>query len=138
MAEGHNKPEVESTSVPVVVFIEPSNNAVRISFKIRKADDLERAFAQKHLKVVMIRAETYLILMRKPFRVRAEWRGIDMSFLVTNFHTEQMLKYKLADFVLHVIEVVSKEITLNSLTYHARARTLAKSADFVLPMFVSR
>lgn len=29
-------------------------------------------------------------------------QGYDISFLVTNFHTEQMYKHKLVDFVIHV------------------------------------
>lgn len=29
-------------------------------------------------------------------------QGYDISFLITNFHTEQMYKHKLVDFVIHV------------------------------------
>ncbi|KAI9348986.1 ARPC p20 [Zopfochytrium polystomum] len=68
----------------------------------------------KTFKFIMIRAETFQILRRKPIQ------GFDMSFLISNFHTEQMLKHKLVDFVL------SKEISEKSLRYHARARTVAK------------
>jgi hypothetical protein len=30
-------------------------------------------------------------------------QGYDISFLITNFHTEAMLKYKLVDFIIQVI-----------------------------------
>jgi hypothetical protein len=29
-------------------------------------------------------------------------QGYDISFLITNFHTEQLLKHKLVDFVIQV------------------------------------
>ena len=29
-------------------------------------------------------------------------QGYDISFLITNFHTEQMFKHKLVDFVIQV------------------------------------
>ena len=38
-------------------------------------------------------------------------QGYDISFLITNFHTEQMLKHKLVDFIIHFMEEVDKEIS---------------------------
>lgn len=38
-------------------------------------------------------------------------KGYDISFLITNFHTEQMLKHKLVDFIIHFMEEVDKEIS---------------------------
>lgn len=38
-------------------------------------------------------------------------QGYDISFLITNFHTEEMLKHKLVDFVIHFMEEVDKEIS---------------------------
>ena len=32
-------------------------------------------------------------------------QGYDISFLITNFHTEEMLRHKLVDFVIHFMEV---------------------------------
>jgi hypothetical protein len=32
-------------------------------------------------------------------------KGYDISFLITNFHTEVMLRHKLVDFVIHFMEV---------------------------------
>ena len=30
-------------------------------------------------------------------------QGYDISFLITNFHTEAMLKHKLVDFIIQVV-----------------------------------
>ena len=38
-------------------------------------------------------------------------QGYDISFLITNFHTEEMLKHKLVDFVIQFMEEVDKEIS---------------------------
>ena len=47
-----------------------------------------------------IGAESFFILRRKPIK------GYDISFLITNLHTEEMLKHKLVDFVLDFMEEV--------------------------------
>lgn len=38
-------------------------------------------------------------------------KGYDISFLITNFHTEAMLKHKLVDFIIQFMEEVDKEIS---------------------------
>jgi actin related protein 2/3 complex subunit 4 len=43
---------------------------------------------------MMMRAENFVILRRKPIH------GYDISFLITNFHAEYMLKHKLVDFII--------------------------------------
>ena len=48
---------------------------------------------------MMRRAENFVILRRKKIE------GYDISFLITNFHTEEMLRHKLVDFVIHFMEV---------------------------------
>lgn len=75
--------------------------------------------------------------------------GYDISFLITNFHTEKMLTHKLIDFVIEFMEEVDKEISEmklfvcvrmrcfrhNLLTAHqlnARARFVAES--FLTPV----
>jgi hypothetical protein len=40
-----------------------------------------------------------------------ERQGYDISFLITNFHTEEMLKHKLVDFIIQFMEEVDKEIS---------------------------
>lgn len=40
-----------------------------------------------------------------------KFQGYDISFLITNFHTEEMLKHKLVDFIIQFMEEVDKEIS---------------------------
>lgn len=39
------------------------------------------------------------------------FKGYDISFLITNTHTEEMLKHKLVDFIIQFMEEVDKEIS---------------------------
>ncbi|RHZ60297.1 hypothetical protein Glove_355g72 [Diversispora epigaea] len=135
VVERHNKPEVEARSSPEVVanaltisrnenervFIEPSVNSIRISIKIKQADDIERILCHKFTRFMMIRAENFIILRRKPIM------GYDISFLVTNFHTEQMYKHKLVDFIIQFMEEVDREISEMKLSLNSRARLVAES-----------
>ncbi|KAJ3120393.1 Arp complex subunit [Irineochytrium annulatum] len=69
----------------------------------------------------MQRAENFVILRRKAIP------GYDISFLITNFHTEQMYKHKLVDFIIQFMEEVDKEISEMKLSINARARIVAES-----------
>ena len=71
------------------VLIEPSINSVRISIAIKQADDMEKLLCHKFMGFMMRRAENFVILRRKKIE------GYDISFLITNFHTEEMLRHKL-------------------------------------------
>lgn len=53
-------------------------------------------------------------------------QGYDISFLITNFHTEQMYKHKLVDYVIHFMEEIDKEISEMKLSVNARARIVAE------------
>ncbi|KAJ2997454.1 Actin- protein 2/3 complex subunit 4 [Globomyces sp. JEL0801] len=129
IVERHNKPEVEARSskevllTPVIisrneneqVLIEGSINSLRISIRIKQSDDIERILCHKFTRFLMMRAENFVILRRKPVP------GYDISFLVTNFHTEQMYKHKLVDFIVVFMEEVDKEISEMKLSLNARA-----------------
>ncbi|GAA5827465.1 hypothetical protein JCM3770_006966 [Rhodotorula araucariae] len=135
VAERHNVPEVEAQSTPEVlltplvvarnaaesVLIEPSINSVRLSIKIKQADDLERILAHKLTRFLMMRAESFVILRRVPVK------GYDISFLITNRNVEDMYKHKLVDFIIEFMEVVDKEISEAKLSMNARARIVAES-----------
>lgn len=54
------------------------------------------------------------------------FKGYDISFLITNFHTEQMYKHKLVDFVINFMEEIDKEISEMKLSVNARARIVAE------------
>ncbi|XP_075218900.1 actin-related protein 2/3 complex, subunit 4 isoform X3 [Lycorma delicatula] len=130
VVERHNKPEVEVRSsrelllTPVLisrnekekVLIEGSINSVRISIAVKQADEIERILCKKFMRFMMMRAENFIVLRRKAVE------GYDISFLITNFHTEQMYKHKLVDFVLHFMEEIDKEISEMKLAVNARAR----------------
>lgn len=133
--ERHNLPEIEAASslevllTPLTisrnenekVLIEPSVNSIRISIKIKQADEIERILAHKFTRFLMQRAESFVILRRKPVK------GYDISFLVTNANTESLLKHKLVDFIIEFMEEVDKEISEMKLSINARARIVAES-----------
>uniref|UniRef100_A0ABM5FCM1 Tubulin tyrosine ligase 3 n=1 Tax=Pogona vitticeps TaxID=103695 RepID=A0ABM5FCM1_9SAUR len=134
VVERHNKPEVEVRSSkelllqPVIisrnekekVLIEGSINSVRISIAVKQADEIEKILCHKFMRFMMMRAENFYILRRKSVE------GYDISFLITNFHTEQMYKHKLVDFVIHFMEEIDKEISEMKLSVNARARIVAE------------
>ncbi|EDQ84098.1 uncharacterized protein MONBRDRAFT_39386, partial [Monosiga brevicollis MX1] len=127
--ERHNKPEIEVASSkellmnPVVVSrsekervcIEASINSVRISIAIKQADEIEKILCKKFMRFMMMRAENFFVLRRKPIE------GYDISFLITNFHTEQMYKHKLVDFVIQFMTDIDKEISDMKLKVNSRA-----------------
>lgn len=135
IAERHNTPEVEWQKSPEVilnpmtlarnehekVLIEPSINSVRVSIKIKQADEIESILVHQFTRFLTGRAESFYILRRKPMP------GYDISFLITNVHTEQMLKHKLVDFIIEFMEEVDKEISEMKLFLNARARFVAES-----------
>ncbi|XP_006899081.1 PREDICTED: actin-related protein 2/3 complex subunit 4-like [Elephantulus edwardii] len=130
----HNKPEVEVRSSKELllqpvnisrnekekVLIEGSINSVRVSIAVKQADEIENILCHKFMRFMMMRAENFFILRRKPVE------GYDISFLITNFHTEQMYKHKLVDFVIHFMEEIDKEISEMKLSVNARARIVAE------------
>jgi actin related protein 2/3 complex subunit 4 len=134
VVERHNKPEVEVRASrelllnPVVisrnekekVLIEASINSIRVSISIKQADEIEKILCHKFMRFMMMRAESFVVLRRKPVE------GYDISFLITNFHTEQMYKHKLVDFVIHFMEEIDKEISEMKLAVNARARICAE------------
>ncbi|RPB19099.1 ARP2/3 complex 20 kDa subunit [Terfezia boudieri ATCC MYA-4762] len=139
-AERHNAPEIEAGRTPEVilnplviarnenekVLIETSINSIRVSIKIKQADEIEHILVHKFMRFLTQRAENFFILRRKPVK------GYDISFLITNFHTEAMLKHKLVDFIIHFMEEVDKEISEMKLFLNARARFVAEA--FLTPV----
>lgn len=79
------------------VLIEPSINSVRLSIRIKQADEIERILCHKFTRFLMMRAEGFVILRRVAVR------GYDISFLVTNANCEVMMKHKLVDFVIQCV-----------------------------------
>lgn len=135
VVERHNKPEIEvknskelllnsvviSRNEKERVLIETSINSVRISVAIKQSDDIERILAHKFTRFMMMRADNFVILRRKP-----NDPNYDISFLVTNFHVESMYRYKLIDFIIHFLEEIDREINEMKLAINARARITAE------------
>lgn len=83
VVERHNKPEIEAATskevllTPIIisrnetekVLIESSVNSIRLSIKIKQADEIERILAHKFTRFLMQRAEAFVILRRKPVKV---------------------------------------------------------------------
>ncbi|KAG6819874.1 Actin- protein 2/3 complex subunit 4 [Arthromyces matolae] len=151
VVERHNKPEVETGGSKEVllnpltisrnenerVLIEPSVNSIRLSIRIKQSDEIERILCHKFTRFMMQRAESFIVLRRKPVP------GHDISFLITNTHSETMLKHKIVDFIIEFVlfhfrrlaanscdrfmEEVDKEISAMKLNLNWRARTVAES-----------
>jgi actin related protein 2/3 complex subunit 4 len=133
VVERHNKPEVEAAMnkelllQPMVIarndtekcLIEGSINSVRVSVKIKQADDMENLLVDKFSRFLAQRAEEFVILRRTPVK------GYDISFLITNFHTDSMLRNKLIDFVIHFMKEIDSEISGMKLSVNARGRVVA-------------
>lgn len=76
-------PEIETGRTPEVllnpliisrnenerVLIEPSINSVRISIKIKQADEIEQILVHKFTRFLTQRAEAFFVLRRKPVDV---------------------------------------------------------------------
>mmetsp|Transcript_8675 Transcript_8675/g.12952 ORF Transcript_8675/g.12952 Transcript_8675/m.12952 type:complete len:171 (-) Transcript_8675:136-648(-) len=131
--ERHNKPEVEirgnkelllqplciSRTENEKCLIEPSINSVRVSIKIKKADEIEEILCRKFTSFLMQRAEQFIIMRRKAVE------GYDISFLITHTHLEKMWKHKLVDFIIQFMEDIDKEISGMKIAINARARVVA-------------
>jgi actin related protein 2/3 complex, subunit 4 len=92
-AERHNVPEIEAATSPEVllnpltisrnenerVLIEPSINSVRVSIKIKQADEIENILVHKFTRFLTQRAEAFFILRRKPIKVGAGTASDDLA-----------------------------------------------------------
>ena len=135
--ERHNKPEVEFQDSPELVLppvevarndnervlIERSINSARVSVKVKQADELEEILCRQFMRFLTQRAEAFKVLRRVPVP------GYDVSFLVTHEHVEDMLKPKLVDFIVQLLEDVDREISEQKLSVSSRGRVVA--ADFL-------
>ncbi|EGE07843.1 ARP2/3 complex 20 kDa subunit [Trichophyton equinum CBS 127.97] len=81
-SERHNVPEIEAATSPELllnpltvarnekekVLIEPSVNSVRVSIRIKQADEIEHILVHKFTRFLTQRAEAFFILRRKPVK----------------------------------------------------------------------
>ena len=73
--ESENTPEVKLNTLLISrnenerVLIEPSINSVRVSIKIKQADEIEQVLVHKFTRFLTQRAESFFVLRRKPIHV---------------------------------------------------------------------
>lgn len=114
-------PVIISRNQQEKVLIEGSINSLRISICIKQSDELETLLAKKFMSFLSQRAENFVVLRRKPVQ------GYDISFLITNFHTESMYKNKLVDFIIQFMEDVDSEIKEMKLSVNQRANFVSQT-----------
>ena len=128
-------PIVVSRNKNEKVLIEGSVNSLRISIAIKQSDDVDRILCKRFVRFLTQRAENFVILRRRAVEVSFKRflnlsnqisQGYDISFLITNFHTEAMYKHKLVDFIIQFMEEVDKEISEMKISVNARARVTAQ------------
>lgn len=131
--ECHNKPEIEIPSgketvlTPMTIArseleavkIEPAINSCRVSVRVTKMDGLTAVLVDRFARFLMLRAEAFKILRRKAID------GYDISFLITNFHTETLLREKLVEFVVTFIQEIDSQVSTLKLDVNKRAREVA-------------
>jgi len=135
VVERHNKPEVEARMnkelllQPVVIarnqsercLIEGSINSIRVSIKIKQSDEMDAVLVDRFSRFLAQRAEDFLILRRAPIP------EYNISFLITNFHTEDLKKKALVDFIIYFMKEIDSEISAMKLAVNARARVVANT-----------
>lgn len=95
-AERHNVPEIEAGRSPEVilnplviarnenekVLIETSINSIRVSIKIKQADEIEHILVHKFMRFLTQRAESFFILRRKPVKVKVLLQPVSIGLLI--------------------------------------------------------
>jgi actin related protein 2/3 complex subunit 4 len=131
--ERHNKPQVEVRENPNLLLppislkrsdqektlIEPSINSVRVSISLKKPREVDELLTDMFMRFLMLRADSFIILRRKPLE------GYDISFLVVHSHLEELLLDQLVSFVLHFLQEIDREINEMKLSVNTRARVAA-------------
>ncbi|KAJ1407272.1 Arp2/3 complex subunit 2/4 [Sesbania bispinosa] len=104
--ERHNKPEVELKTSPELLLnpvlicrneaekclIETSINSLRISLKVKQADELENILTKKFLRFLSMRAEAFQVLRRKPVQVLGRIFQLSSGVRVSDKQQAEMVK----------------------------------------------
>jgi actin related protein 2/3 complex subunit 4 len=113
------QPVVVARSANEKCLIEGSVNSVRVSIKIKQLDELDAMLVTRFMNFLQQRAEDFVILRRKAIE------GYDISFLLTNFHAEELQRDKLIEFIIHFMSEIDSEIASMKLAVNSRARIVA-------------
>ena len=110
-------------------YIEPSINSLRVSIKIKQADEMEIVLCRNFSRFLMQRAENFTILRRKPIEVFPvipfDLQGYDISFLITYSILEDYDREKIISFIIDFMEGIDAEISAMKIGVNARARSVA-------------
>ena len=110
-------------------YIEPSINSLRVSIKIKQADEMETVLCRNFSRFLMQRAESFTILRRKPIEVFPvipfDFQGYDISFLITYSILEDYDREKIISFIIDFMEGIDAEISAMKIGVNARARSVA-------------
>ena len=131
--ERHNKPEVETKESPELLqpeitikrsekektLIEPSINSTRVSFLLKKNDEVDKFLTSMFIRFISLRAEEFYIMRRLAVN------GYDISFLFTHAHLEELAREQLMNFIRTFLKEIDKEISEMRITVNARARAAA-------------
>jgi len=60
-------------------LIEASINSVRISISIKQADEIEKILCHKFMRFMMMRAENFIVLRRKPVEVKKYFKNVQCA-----------------------------------------------------------
>lgn len=71
-------------------LIEPSINSVRVSIRIKQADELEILLTHMFMRFLMQRAEQYIVLRRKPIEVSYSYQS---AALISLFFRDTILAF---------------------------------------------
>merc|ERR1719499_180067 len=108
------------------VKIEPAVNSCRVSVKIKQLDEMTSVLVDRYARFLMLRAEQFKILRRRPVE------GYDISFLITKGHMETYLRDELVEFIVSFISTIDAQVSKLKLDVNNRAR---KVADEILSRF---
>ena len=87
--------------------------------KIKQMDEIDVLLTKLFTNFLMRRAENFIILRRKPIK------DMDISFLITNQHLDELYREKLVEFILMFVAEVDKEIAEMKLQVNTKARIAA-------------
>jgi actin related protein 2/3 complex, subunit 4 len=86
--EAQNSPELLLNPLTVArnenesCLIEASYNSIRVSIRVKQADEIERILVHKFTRFLQQRAESFFILRRKPVKVRLQTTAIFVDPIV--------------------------------------------------------
>ena len=136
--DGHNIPIVETQdhlfkelkATPIKInrdadrqiLIEPTINSVRISYKIKDNNETEKLLIKNYGIFLQRRANELKVIRKK-----SAHEGYDVSFLITNFHLEKMVKEQLIDFIVDFVDGIDAEIKNLRLVLGNRTREVARN-----------